>query len=313
MLAIAVNEYGGVPTVMQLVMPQPGHGQVLIRIKAAGVNPLDQMIADGALKAIAPATFPLVLGADFAGVVEAVGDGATRFSLGERVFGQLGIPSVGSNGSYAEYVAVGEDAALARVPDGVELTVAAALPTAGVAALQIVESLAPLAGKTVLLVGAAGGVGSFATQYAVNDGAHVIAVAKAADERLLAYGATEAIDYTKSSVAEAVRQTHPDGIDVLIDLASDADGFAALASLVRSGGTALKTRFQYAADIEALASRGVAGVNFEIKLSSEALERLATDVLSGRIAVPPINVIAPGDLPRLDRTAPLEGKTVIAL
>ena len=312
MLAIAVNEYGGMPAVTQLLNPEPGRGQVLIRIKAAGVNPLDKFVADGALKEIAPATFPLVLGADLAGVVETVGDGAARFSVGERVFGQLGIPSVGSNGSYAEYVAVSEDAPLAHVPDGLELTVAAALPTAGVAALQIVESLAPLAGKTVLLVGAAGGVGSFATQYAVNDGAHVIAVAKAADERLLAYGAAEAIDYTTTSVAETVRQTHPDGIDVLIDLASDADGFAALASLVRSGGTALKTRFQYAADIEALASRGVAGVNFEIKLSSEALERLATDVLSGRIAVPPITVIAPGDLARLDGTAPLEGKTVIA-
>jgi NADPH2:quinone reductase len=313
MLAIAVNEYGGMPAVTQLLNPEPGRGQVLIRIKAAGVNPLDQFVADGALKEIAPATFPLVLGADLAGVVETVGDGAARFSVGERVFGQLGIPSVGSNGSYAEYVAVGEDAPLAHVPDGLELTVAAALPTAGVAALQIVESLAPLAGKTVLLVGAAGGVGSFATQYAVNDGAHVIAVAKAADERLLAYGAAEAIDYTTTSVAETVRQTHPDGIDVLIDLASDADGFAALASLVRSGGTALKTRFQYAADIEALASRGVVGVNFEIKLSSQALERLAKDVVSGRIAVPPITVIAVGDVPRLDRAAPGEGKTVIAL
>ncbi len=108
------------------------------------------------------------------------------------------------------------------------------------------------------------------------------------------------IDYTAGSVPDALRRAHPDGIDVLIDLASDADGFAALASLVRSGGTALKTRFQYAADIEALASRGVAGVNYELHASSGVLERLADAVVSGRIVAPLITRITLDDVPGLN-------------
>jgi NADPH2:quinone reductase len=119
-------------------------------------------------------------------------------------------------------------------------TVAAALPTTGVTALETVETAEPLAGKTALIVGAAGGAGSFVTQLAASAGAHLAAVVRAdADERMRAYGAAEMIGYTAGSVPGSARRTHPGGIDVLIDLASDADGFAALASLVRAGGTAL--------------------------------------------------------------------------
>jgi NADPH:quinone reductase-like Zn-dependent oxidoreductase len=313
MRAIAVNEYGAVPARMEVPDPQPGPGQVLIKVEAAGINPFDRMIADGALQAIGPAQFPLVLGVDLAGTVEAVGERADRFAPGEELFGQLLIAPWGSAGTYAERVAVSEDAPLARVPQGLDPLVAAALPTAGSTALEIVESLEPLTGKTALLVGAAGGVGSFATQLAANAGAYLLAVAGAdAGDRLRSYGAAEVIDHTAGSVPDALQRAHPDGIDVLIDLASDADGFAALASLVRSGGTALKTRFQYAADIEALASRGVAGVNFEQHVSSEVLERLADAVLSGRIVAPPITRITLDYVPGLSGRPGADGKTVIA-
>ncbi|HUE26832.1 MAG TPA: NADP-dependent oxidoreductase, partial [Solirubrobacteraceae bacterium] len=246
MRVIAVNEYGAEPALMDVPDPQPGPGQVLIKVGAAGINPFDRMIADGALQAIGPARFPLVLGVDLAGVVEVVGEGADRFTPGEQLFGQLLIAPWGSAGTYAERVAVSEDAPLARVPQGLDPLLAAALPTAGSTALEIVESLEPLTGKTALLVGAAGGVGSFATQLAANAGAYLLAVAGAdAGDRLRSYGAAEVIDYTAGSVPDTLRRAHPDGIDVLIDLASDADGFAALATVVRSGGTALKTPFQY--------------------------------------------------------------------
>jgi NADPH:quinone reductase-like Zn-dependent oxidoreductase len=313
MRAIAVNEYGAVAALIEAPDPQPGPGQVLIKVEAAGINPFDRMIADGALQAIGPARFPLVLGVDLAGIVEAVGEGADRFAPGEELFGQLLIAPWGSAGTYAERVAVTEDAPLARVPQGLDPLVAAALPTAGSTALEIVESLEPLTGKTALLVGASGGVGSFATQLAANAGAYLLAVAGAdAGDRLRSYGAAEVIDYTAGSVPDALRRAHPDGIDVLIDLASDADGFAALASLVRSGGTALKTRFQYTADIEALASRGVAGVNFEQHVSSGVLERLADAVLSGRIVAPPITRITLEEVPDLSGRPAAEGKTIIA-
>jgi NADPH:quinone reductase len=310
MHAITVNEYGAAPALTEVPDPHPGPGQILIRVEAAGMNPMDRSMAGGAWKDQMPGSFPFVLGADLAGVVEAVGESAGRFQLGEEVFGQLLIAPLGSSGTYAEYVAVTEDAPLARLPEGLDPTVAAALPTAGVTALEIVESLGQLTGKTVLMVGAAGGVGSFAMQLAVQAGAHVIAVARAdVAERMRTYGAVETVDHAAVSVPDAVQRTHPDGIDILVDVASDANGFATLAALVRAGGTALTTR--YFADTEALASRGVAGVNFRVDMSSEALERIADLVVTGTIIVPPITVIKLDDVPTLNPNAHADGKTVI--
>ena len=310
MRAIAVDKYGAPPALMEVPDPHPGPGQVLIKVKAAGINPMDRHAADGGWKARMPAVFPLILGFDLAGVVEAVGEGAGKFTVGEEVYGQLKIAPLGSAGTYAEYVAVTEDAPLARIPRGLDAAVAAALPTAGVTALEIAETVEPLAGKTVLIVGAAGGIGSFVTQLAANAGGHLITVVRAdANERMRAYGAAEMVDYTAGSVPDSVRRTHPDGIDVLIDLASDADGFAALASLVRAGGTALTTR--YVADIEALASRKVAGVNFAVDMSSRSLERIADAVVAGKIVAPPITLIKLDDVATLDGKAPSEGKTII--
>jgi threonine dehydrogenase-like Zn-dependent dehydrogenase len=127
------------------------------------------------------------------------------------------------------------------------------------------------------------------------------------------YGAAETIDHTAVPAADAVRRAHPDGIDVLIDVASDADGFAALASLVSSGGTALTTR--YVADADALNARGVAGVNFRVQMSSEVLEQLAADVVAGRIVVPPITKIELADVLSVmhDEATHPDGKTVITL
>jgi NADPH2:quinone reductase len=312
MRAITVNKYGAAPALTEVPDPRPGSGQVLIKVEAAGVNPMDRTIAAGGLKEVMAASFPLILGADLAGVIEAVGEGASRFSPGDEVFGQLMIPPLGSTGTYAERVAVGEDAPLAGVPKGLDPSVAAALPTAGAAAFDIIESLEPLSGKTVLLVGAAGGVGSFATQLATNAGARVIAVARAStNDRVRSYCAAETIDHTAVSVPDALQRTHPDGIDVLIDLASDGDDFTTLASVVRPGGTAVTTR--YVADAEALASRGVSGVNFRLEASSGLLERLADAVVSGRIVVPPITRIQLGDVPALNGRPTADGKTVITL
>jgi NADPH:quinone reductase-like Zn-dependent oxidoreductase len=310
MRAIAVNEYGATPSLMQVPDPAPGAGQLLIRVEAAGMNPMDRVIADGGFQSVGPAQFPLVLGADLAGVVEAVGEGARKFVPGDAVFGQLLIAPFGSTGTYAERVAVSHDAPLARVPAGLDATVAAALPTAGATAFGIVESLEPLTGKTALLVGAAGGVGSFATQFAANAGAKVVAVARAADrERLRHYGAAEVIDYTSEVVPDAVQRAHPDGIDVLIDVVSDPDGFAELASLIRPGGTALTTR--YVADTARLGSRGITGVNYQVQVSSDVLEWLANAVLNQRVVMPPITRIGLVDVPGFDDKAKVEGKTVI--
>ena len=316
MRAVTVSEYGGTPVVGEIPTPEPGAGQVLLRMRAAGMNPMDATLASGAWRP-APATFPMVLGADGAGVVERVGEGARRFSRGDELFGQLLIAPLGSAGTYAEYVAVTEEAPLARVPDGLDPVVAASLPTAGGAGLALVASLEPLSGKTVLIVGAGGGVGSFATQFAVNAGARVIAnVRAAAAGRMRGYGATETIDHTEVSLPGALRRAHPDGIDVLIDLVSDADGFAALAALVRPGGTAVTTK--YVADPGTLAAAGVTGANFNFAqhVSGELLGQVADALVNGRIAAPPITRITLEQAPAAlnpAQTGRADCKTVITL
>jgi NADPH:quinone reductase len=315
MRAVTVAEYGATPGLAEVPTPEPGARQILIRLRAAGMNPMDLWLASGAWKPM-PATFPMVLGADGAGVVEKLGDGTSRYSVGDDLFGQLLIAPLGSAGTYAEYVAVTEDAPLARVPSGLDDVVAAALPTAGGAGLALVDQLEPLADKTVLIVGAGGGVGSFATQFAANAGANVIANVRADDaERMRGYGAKETIDRRAVALRAAVRQAYPDGVDVLIDLVdADAAGFAALASLVRPGGTAMSAN--YVADEEALRANRVTGVNFALPMSSELLERLAQAVVDGRIVTPPITRISLDEVPAALSAAqsrPARGKTVITL
>jgi NADPH:quinone reductase len=231
--AVTVSDYGASPVVMDLPTPAAGPGQVLIKLAAAGMNPMDAELASGEWRP-EPATFPMVLGVDGAGIVEALGEGATRFSRGDRVFGQLLISPIGSAGTYAEYVAVTAEAPLALVADGLDLVGAAAAPTIGGTGLTLVDSLEPLEDKTMLVIGAGGGVASFAIQYAVIAGARVIANVRAsAEERVRSYGVAETIDDTTVPVGETVRRTHRDGIDVLIDLVSDAEPFSSLASVVR--------------------------------------------------------------------------------
>ena len=315
MRAVTVREYGGTPALSEILAPEPGAGQIRIRLRAAGVNPMDLWLSSGAWKPM-PATFPMVLGADGAGVVEKLGEGSSRYSVGDHLFGQLLIAPLGSAGTYAEYVAVSEDAPLARVPSALDDVVAAALPTAGGAGLALVDQLEPLADKTVLIVGAGGGVGAFATQFAANAGGNVIANARSEDaERMRDYGAKETIGLRAVALPAAVRQAHPDGVDVLVDLVNaDAADFAALAVLVRPGGTAMSTN--YVADEAALRASGVTGINFALPMSSELLGRLAEAVIDGRIKAPPIIRISLEEVPAALNPAqdrPARGKTVIAL
>jgi NADPH:quinone reductase-like Zn-dependent oxidoreductase len=314
MRAVIVKEYGGTPVVAEIPTPQPGPGQVLIKLQAAGMNPMDRTLSSGAQQSEA-ATFPMVLGADGAGTVEQVGEGVTRFLPGDKVFGQMWAAPFVEAGTDAEYVAVYEEVPLARVPDGLDPVVAAALPTAGMAGLLLVDQLKPLTGKTVLIIGAGGGVGAFVCQFVVAAGGRVIASARTEQaERLRGYGVEATIDHTRTSLPDAVRQAYPDGVDVLIDLASDADGFAALASLVRPGGTAVTTR--YVADVEAIKTAGVTGVNFALEPPPGLLERVADALVTGQIVAPPITRITLDEAPALldgSNGVPADGKTVITL
>lgn len=297
MRAVTVGQFGQSPRVAEIPTPVAGPGQVLIKLAAASVNPMDARLASGEWRP-APVMFPMVLGVDGAGTVEAAGEGTTRFSQCDRVFGQLFVQPIGASWTYAEYVAVTAEAPLARVPDGLDLVLAAAAPTAGAAGLSLVDQLEPIEGQIVLIVGAGGGVGTFATQFAVNAGASVIAnINAAAEDRVRSYGVTDAIVRSTVPVVEAIRNSHPDGIDVLIDLVSDANAFASMASLVRPGGTAVST--QYVANLEVLRAQAVHGLNFALCQNRELLERVGQALVDGTVTGPPITPIALDDVPAM--------------
>jgi NADPH:quinone reductase len=312
MRAVTVSHFGESPSVVEIPTPVAGPGQVLIKLAAASINPMDAKLASGEWRP-APVRFPMILGVDGAGTVEAAGEGTTRFLPGDRVFGQLFIPPIGASGTYAEYVAVTAEAPLASVPDGIDAVLAASAPTAGGTGLSLIEQMEPLDGQVVLVIGASGGVGTFATQFALHAGATVIAGVNAeAEPRMRSYGVAETIVRSEVSVKEAVRRSHPDGIDLLIDLASDARAFASTATLVHPGGTAITTR--YVADLEALQSMGIRGVNFALRQTTELLERVGRALAERTILAPPIRRIGLEDVPGMfgaQAHSHADGKTVI--
>ena len=259
MRAIAMIDYDSGVALHELPAPRPAPNELLVRVRASSVNRIDVLVAGGVLKGMMEYEFPAVPGRDFAGTVEQVGAEVSRFEVGDDVFGFLTKPTV-HEGAWAEYATVAEDGFVARKPSGLEFTEAAALPLAGVTALVSVDAVDPREGDTVLIVGADGGVGSYAVQLAAKRGATVIATAKPDDEqRLRDLGAAETIDYTREDIAAAVRAHHRDGVSALIDLVNQADGFAPLADLVRVGGRAASSLG--AADVDDLAGRNITATN----------------------------------------------------
>jgi NADPH:quinone reductase-like Zn-dependent oxidoreductase len=291
MRAIAEEMFGGSIALMDLPTPEIGADEVLIRVRAAGVNPFDWKVADGALEDQVKHSFPLILGFDAAGVIERVGVEVTELAEGDEVYGYLFKPVIGE-GTYAEYV--GAPATIvAKKPVTVGFAEAAALPTPGLTAMDLVDSVDAREGKTILIVGATGGVGSYATQLAASRGAHVVATARQTNEALVReLGAAEMIDYITEDLVDAVRMAHPGGIDAVIDVASDRKALGGISTLVNTGGRLASS--VYAADVDGLARRGIAATNVSMQPGARRLRELSRMVDSGELSV------------RLDRTYPLE-------
>lgn len=221
MHAITYSAFGGSDTleVSERPEPEPGDGEVLVAIEYAAVNPLDWKIREGLMQGAMPCEFPVIPGCDAAGTVAGVGSGVDNFGPGDRVFCYTR-GEVIHDGTYAEMIAVPEQA-LAMVPDGMELSAAAAVPVASLTAWYALHEFAQLqAGETVLITAGAGGVGSFAIQLAKHVGATVIATASAANhDYMRALGADHCIDYKTQNVPDAVRAIVPEGCPVVFDCA----------------------------------------------------------------------------------------------
>jgi NADPH:quinone reductase len=222
----------------ELPDPKPGPGEVLVRVVCSAINPADVTVVSGAFarRFLHAKTSPLVVGYDFSGTVEARGSGVDDLEVGARVFGHLPYSGSTRQGAFAELVTQPREQ-LARLPDEVEHPVAAAAATVGLTALQSIRDVAGVGkGKRVLVIGAAGGVGSSAIGVAKRLGAEVVAVCSTKDvERVEALGADEVIDR---------KHTDPLRGEARFDMVFDTPGaysYGACAHLLRPGGTYLNT------------------------------------------------------------------------
>ncbi|MGP8158460.1 MAG: NADP-dependent oxidoreductase [Thermoplasmata archaeon] len=314
MQAAAVSRFRNPIELMELPSPVVGRAEVVVRVEFAGMNPLDWKIAEGMYEGNRPHVFPLVLGVDASGTVEAVGPAVERFRVGDRIFGQFLHDPVGT-GTYAELAPVPEAGSVIRLPAGITAEEAAALPTAGMTALASLDSLALPVGASLAIVGASGGVGSFATELAAARGLKVTAIARAnSAARLRSLGAETVVDPSSEDPPAAIARAHPSGLDGLLDAMSDRTGFAQWAALVRRGGVAATTTFS--ADVEALQRAGIRGFNVDLQPTTVLLERLAQDVVEHHLTIPLERRVrlpeAPAALAEL-KAGRARGKTVVAL
>jgi NADPH:quinone reductase-like Zn-dependent oxidoreductase len=285
MKAFALAAPDQAAAILELPDPEPGDDRIVVRVHAASVNGFDVFQAGGYLTAMMPHDFPTVVGRDFAGVVESVGAGWADVEAGDDVLGFVPSTPPLKVGTFGELVG-GSSLVIAGKPPELSWTQAAALPLAGATALDAVDSLELQSGDVVIVIGASGGVGSFAVQLAAQRGATVVATAHAGDEEALvrSLGAAETVDYGGVSTVDILRDRYPDGVAALIDLANRGDDFAAMVALVRDGGRAATTLG--AADVDALAARGVAATNVRGMPTPENLAWLADEAAAGRISIP---------------------------
>ena len=220
MKAVVINEFGGREklNLSEVPTPEPAEGEVLIRIRAAGVNPVDWKIREGWLKDLLPYKFPIILGWDLAGVIEETGYSVKRFAKGDIIYAYGRRPIV-QQGTYAEYTALPESY-VTHCLDSLSAEESASIPLAALTAYQAVYDAVQLqAGQSILIVGASGGVGGFAVQFASLIGAGVTAVASEKNHAYLqGLGAEHTICYTKGDLQEQFQTICPSGADVVFDL-----------------------------------------------------------------------------------------------
>ncbi|WP_294738776.1 NADP-dependent oxidoreductase [uncultured Pseudomonas sp.] len=300
--AVLIRAYGGADAaqVAEIEKPEPAQGQVLVRVRAAGVNGIDWKVREGLVRSAFALPLPIVLGAEMAGVVEAVGAGVTRFRVGDRVMGAMG-----GLGAYAEFVTVSE-ASLSLTPETLDDVQAAAIPVAAVAAWKSLHHAGPIhPGQKILIHGAAGALGAYAVQYAKRAAAEVFVTAGTADlEYVRRLGADHVIDYRSQRFEDVIQ-----GIDLVLDYV---------------GGEVLDRSWQVLAengvivgtsspDILARTPANRRGLWFMNKPDPALLETLAQEIASGTLQSRIGEVVGFSDIPQAierNRSASGTGKVV---
>lgn len=239
MKALLVKDYGPPENarIGDVERPKPKDGFLLVRIKAAAVNPYDVKLIAGMFKDYQPLTFPFVPGIDGAGIVEETGAGVDGFNQGDAVFGMF------KSGTLAQFAVVSAtDKRLARKPAGIDFIQAAAIPQSGLTAKTTLRAAALEKGQSVFVFGATGGVGLYVTQLAKAGGATVVATGTASDaEYLRGLGVDGVIDYKAGDAFDQAKQRYPNGFDAVVDLVNSGDALLHDAEIVRPGGKVLST------------------------------------------------------------------------
>ncbi|HSX29546.1 MAG TPA: NADP-dependent oxidoreductase [Candidatus Saccharimonadales bacterium] len=274
MKAARITEYGdpSVMVVTDIDKPEPGNGQVLVRVHASSINPFDSKLRSGMFKDMIPLHLPAVLGGDIAGEVVALGGGVDSFAVGDKVFGQAAAVA-GNSGAFAEFAAT-KAGQIAKMPDNLSFTEAASLPLVGVSALQaLTEHIKLTAGQTILIIGGSGGIGSIAVQIAKHIGARVVTTATGDGVAMAKQlGADEVIDYKTQDYTQKLHD-----VDAVFDTAGQ--NVDAALRVLKKGGTLVS---MVAPPNEALAKElGVTAMVQGTNVTTESLNKLSELVAKG--------------------------------
>jgi NADPH:quinone reductase len=292
MQALVSHSYGPVDdlVVTEMPRPTPGPGQVLIRVEAAALNPVDVRIVTGAMREMMPVDHPFIPGMDASGVVEAVGEGVSGLSPGEAVVAF----TYGGTGALAEYALANEGPGVVVRPPTLDPVRAAALPVAGLTAAGMMAAAGDLTGASLLVVGATGGVGCFLTQMASRAGARVIGTAPPGDrDYVRSLGADAVIDYTTADTTEEALRLVPGGVDVVVDLVNAGPGLATSAAAAREGGKVLSPLGGPPAF-----DRGVTAEFCHVDATEGLLESVVERVAAGELVVEVSSVREASEAPR---------------
>lgn len=282
MRAFVIDRFKDPGGVRDVPDPPMGADDILVRVARAGVNPVDWKIRDGTG---GKRSFPLVLGQDFAGVAEAVGANVARIKKGDRVFG-----CARDHGAYAERTSIAQqqhNSPISVIPDGVTDAVAAALPTPALTALAALAILGMSRRTSLVVIGAAGAVGSAAVQIARREGAHVTAVVKPGQgEAVRKLGADTVIE-TDGEILAAIKERRTEPFDAMLDLVNDGETLKKHAELL-GGGSKLVTTI-HVADEAWFRERGIEATNIVMnetpQSSAAGLDELTAMVLDGTLSV----------------------------
>lgn len=275
MKAAQITQYGDASVVaIRQDVPRPpmGGGKVLVEVHAASLNPADSSIRMGYMHQMIPLHFPATLGIDIAGVVVEADPGVGNLKAGDRVFGSASV-AAGGSGAFAEYASV-PAGLLAKAPAKLSFAEAAALPLAGVSALQALETLKLSKGTTIVIQGGSGGIGTFAVQMAKRLGARVIATSRgSAVDYVKSLGADQVIDFEKAGLPGSLRDC-----DAVFDTAGGA-AYKSAFSVLKKGGTILTIAAQ--PDAELASKFGVTALGMMTDVATARLDRLAQLVTEG--------------------------------